>query len=131
VTVSIATTTSGIDFALERLGGISGTVTVAGSGLPLDYAYVDIYDLAGSHISYGYADASGHYAAGGLPSGTYFARSSTYDYADELYYDIPCNYGCDITAGVPIRSPPRWSRQRDLLEAPASPGTITETGSGH
>jgi hypothetical protein len=44
VMVTLNTTTSGIDFALERLGVISGTVTEAATGDPIPSARVNIWD---------------------------------------------------------------------------------------
>lgn len=55
--------TGGIDFALTLGGRISGTLTDAGTGLPLDYAFVDIYNSQGEYVSYGYTylDYAGSY----------------------------------------------------------------------
>ncbi len=106
VAVSVNSTTPGIDFVLDRLGAVSGTVTDAATGDPISGIRVEIYDSGGSHIVSDHTDASGTYRAGGLPAGTCFAVAESYDFADELYDDIPCPggayWGCDATTGTPI-----------------------------
>jgi Carboxypeptidase regulatory-like domain len=101
IAVVAGATTAGIDFALDRLGVISGTVTSAATGLPLYDAYVSIYDAAGAYVTGEYI-YSGAFQVGGLLPGTYFAVANAYEYASEIYDDILCPYGCDPTVGTPI-----------------------------
>lgn len=95
-------TTSGIDFALRKMGSISGHLTDAVTGDPLsDYSYVEIYNAAGNYVAYAYSYNSS-YSATGLPAGTYYVRASHYYYRSELYDDIPCLVTCDPTTGTPV-----------------------------
>jgi hypothetical protein len=74
-------------------GSISGAVTVQGSGSPLAGICVDVVDVAsGDFVSFSITDASGMYAAGGLPTGSYKVLFSdwcddSHDYLSEWYDD--------------------------------------------
>ncbi len=104
IAVSDGTTSAGIDFALERLGAISGTVTSAATGDPIAFVTVEIFDAGGSLVANGLTDALGNYTAGGLLAGIYFATTrSISELLDELYDELPCIFGsCDPTTGTPI-----------------------------
>ncbi len=105
ITVTQGTTTAGIDFGLALGGRISGTVTDAGTGLPLANVEVDLYNSSGSYVTYGYANSSGVYTSNsGLLSGTYYARTwNSLGYIEELYSNISCPGGpCTVTTGTPI-----------------------------
>ncbi len=108
IAVTIGADTSGVDFALDTLGAISGTVTDAVTGEPIPYADVEVWNSAGSLVEWGYGDSSGNYTVTGLAAGTYFVTTDMYyyDYAyvDELYDNLPCpgGYSCDPTTGTPI-----------------------------
>ncbi len=103
VSVTVGTTTTGIDSGLAAGGRISGTVTDVGTGLPLANASVSVYNSSGSFVTYAHSDSSGVYWSG-LPPGTYYARTSnTLGYVDELYNDISCpGSSCTVTSGAPI-----------------------------
>ena len=94
----------GIDFALQPLGMISGRVTDATTGQPIPFIDVEVQspDLSGRF--YGFTDEDGNYRIGGLPSGTFYARTEIFfDYQDEIYDDFPCTrFGCDLFSGTPI-----------------------------
>jgi hypothetical protein len=95
--------TSGIDFDLERLGAIGGTVTRQLDGSPVPYVRVAIYDALGTWRAESYSNLLGEYLTGGLEPGTYFAVTrSDGDYFDEIYDDLPCVYPCSPTGGTPI-----------------------------
>jgi hypothetical protein len=94
--------TSGIDFVLATGGVISGTVTKAGSGLPITDEFVWLYDSGGSSVDLVFTDGTGKYTFAGLPTGTYFVRTDVDGYFDELYDNIPCPIDCDETTGTPI-----------------------------
>ena len=85
-------------------GGISGTVTDAGTSAPIPFEQVDIFTSSGQFASYGYTDASGNYTVNNLTEGTYFAATNLYgeNYIDELYDDVVCEPFCDTTTGTPI-----------------------------
>jgi protocatechuate 3,4-dioxygenase beta subunit len=103
IPVTDGQTTAGVDFDLERLGVVSGSVLRTVDGLPVGFARVDILDAQGSTRSWGYADAAGDYVAGGLNAGTYIAKTQTYDeYLDELFDDVPCDSTCNLASGTPI-----------------------------
>ena len=77
-----ATTTLAVDLAPG--GVITGRVTDALSGLPLDLANIDVFDEAGFWLedpSFAYADASGVYTVGGLATGGYRLRFTAENHA--------------------------------------------------
>jgi protocatechuate 3,4-dioxygenase beta subunit len=97
-------TTRGIDFVLSKLGEITGTVTAADGGAPISYADVLVWSTGGGYY-YADADALGRYAVGGLPAGTYYARTDFYGgFRNEVWDDIPCAgpYTCDTSGATPI-----------------------------
>ena len=105
IPVSEAVTTTEVDFWLDLGGRISGIVTDAVTGLPLEDIEVDIYDSSSSYVGYDFTDASGFYISrAGLPAGTYFAATwNYYGYVDELFHNIPCPGGnCNPAIGTPI-----------------------------
>ncbi|MEM7585328.1 MAG: carboxypeptidase-like regulatory domain-containing protein, partial [Acidobacteriota bacterium] len=109
--VAPGVTISGVDFALEPGGQISGRVTDAATGEPVWFDNdVDIWSADGDLVTYAGIDASGAYTASGLLAGTYFATtglSSGQPYVDGLFDDQLCLQGpdlprCDPTVGTPI-----------------------------
>jgi len=104
VAVALETTTSGIDFVLNELGSIAGTVVDSLSGDPIPFLDLTVRDAEGSNVQFGFTDDSGEYTVGGLPPGNYFVTTRNfYGFADELYDDLPCPFGaCDPTTGTPI-----------------------------
>ncbi len=99
--VTVGADTTGIDFALDVMGSISGIVTNALTGQPVS-SLVTVYDSQGDWLGSRWTN-SGAYSLGGLPTGTYFvATQSTWSYQDELYDNIPCEGGCDVTTGTPV-----------------------------
>ncbi len=99
-------TTAGIDFALDRLGSIAGTVADNSSGEPISGARVEIWRFGGYLVGSAYSDEVGAYVYGGLPPDTYVANTDTYTHADELYDDVPCPdgppHGCATQDGTPL-----------------------------
>ncbi|MCG6964783.1 MAG: S-layer homology domain-containing protein, partial [Acidobacteria bacterium] len=91
----------GIDFALDRMGSISGHLTDALTGNGI-YATLTAYDSQGVQVAttpYFY----GTYSVDGLEPGIYYLKASAFlTYVDELYDNIPCNDGCDVTTGTPV-----------------------------
>lgn len=103
VSVTLGQETSGIDFALDRGGSLSGTVTDAATGVPLENTEIRVYIAPGYFVGSGSSDFLGNYVVGGLPTGTYFAVSiNDLNYIDELFDDIPCPGDCDPTTGTPV-----------------------------
>ena len=97
---------TGIDFALEPGGALSGTVTVGGTGDPVDGAWVYVYGESLVEAGWAAADDAGHYTVSGLPAGTYYAATANYmsPYVDELYDDIACpNLTCILGSGTGVQ----------------------------
>jgi hypothetical protein len=89
VTVTGGGTTPNTNAALVLGGKISGTVTAASGGAPLQStevcAYTSRSDSMYDCYDYDYTDASGVYTISGLPAGTYYLRFSHTDYFDSYY----------------------------------------------
>jgi len=109
VTVALETTTSGVNFTLDRYGAIEGTVTAADTGYGLP-AYVAVLDGTGSQVGLDYVGAGGAYSVDRLPPGTYYVKAGLkeYDgsvgdlYQDELFDDVPCEPTCDLGLGTAL-----------------------------
>jgi 5-hydroxyisourate hydrolase-like protein (transthyretin family) len=104
VAVALGTRTEGIDFALARLAVITGTVTVASSGEPIDTGFVEARPISGGESFSSTLDSQGRYRLTGLPHGRYYvATRSSSIYADEVWDDVPClPSGCVEVAGTPV-----------------------------
>jgi hypothetical protein len=106
IRVIAGATTTGISFALQQGGRISGRVLLGGA--IADYedhpVSVRIYDTSGGQVASTMVDASGSYTtAGGLATGTYYAQASAWGHLGELYDGIPCPLNqCAVTSGTPI-----------------------------
>src|SRR4051794_35659214 len=46
---------------------------------------------------------SGEYAIAGLPSGSYFVKTSSLHYVDDMYDNVSCEPWCTITSGVSVQ----------------------------
>jgi hypothetical protein len=88
IPVTLEATTT-INVALTLGGKITGTVTAASGGAPLQStevcAYTSRSDSMYDCYDYDYTDASGVYTISGLPAGTYYLRFSHTDYFDSYY----------------------------------------------
>jgi hypothetical protein len=102
VTVALGSPTIGVDMALASGGRIRGTVTLEG-GAPAAAVGVAIFSASGSQVTNGFTDSSGNYVTyGGLPGGTYYARTNnSAGLIDELYDDNKCA-SCSPATGKPI-----------------------------
>ncbi len=83
-------------------GGITGTLTDAATGLPIDDGFVYLYSPSGWTHALTSPDATGSYTFSGLPAASFFVKTSVRGYLDELYDDLPCPLGCDRTSGTPV-----------------------------
>jgi len=104
IPVTGTSTTSGINFALPPCGGVTGTVTDAGTSAPLSGVSVRVFNSSGLFIGSAATNASGVYVVAGLPAGAHCARtsvSSAVNYVNELYNNIPC-LACSVTTGTLI-----------------------------
>jgi hypothetical protein len=110
VTVTLGATTPGIDFDLQSLGGISGTVTDASSATPISavtvYAYRNVGDGKAKEAGRGWTNASGAYNISGLPSGDYFVMTDGAGYQNQIAPGIDCPKSCSIdwllSLGTPL-----------------------------
>ncbi len=98
---------TGIDIALERLGGISGSVLAASSGTPLADLWVEAWNSFGQLVDSGYSSTLGRYELADLLPGTYFVLTDEDGaFIDQLFDEIPCfggpPSGCDPVLGTPI-----------------------------
>jgi hypothetical protein len=102
VVVTGTATTPNINFALAAGGRITGTVTNAVTGAPIQGVNAQIFDATGASFSVG-TNAAGFYQTSGLPSGTYYVRTTnTLGFINELYNDLPCPVSCNVTTGTPV-----------------------------
>lgn len=133
ILVAAGVTTPGIDFELASGGRISGTVTAAGTGAPLEGVFIDLFTPTEEWISNPSTDSAGEYLSPALPPGTYFARTwNDQGFLHELYDGIPC-FGCLVTAGTPIVVTAGAITEDidiDLEVAGRVSGTVTEGGTG-
>ena len=100
-------TVTGIDFDLDQLGSIAGTVLDEATGQPIAFVSVDFYDATGHRAGDAWTNELGHYFGGGLEEGIYFvATDLSGGYRNEVYDDHPCtgsySWNCDLFAGVPV-----------------------------
>jgi hypothetical protein len=103
VSVTAGSTTGSINFALATGGTITGTVTNAATSAPVYNAYLLLYSSAGSSLTSAYSNAQGVYTISGIPTGTYYLRSSLSGYVTQMYNNVTCPYNsCTVTNGTPI-----------------------------
>jgi hypothetical protein len=115
VVVLLGLTAGGVDVSAEAPkavaanaanGTISGAVTAANSGAPLNGAAVLAYDTNGALVTHTSTSAAGTYSLTDLPPGNYHVRTIAagfvpLNYIAELYDDIQC-WGCDVTTGAVV-----------------------------
>ena len=89
VTVTMGTTTPGIDFGLTVGGTITGTVTDAVSSAPISGATVTLFTAGGASAGTATTNASGVYSRIGLAAGSYTARITGSGYYGEVYHNLP------------------------------------------
>lgn len=126
--------TAGIDFTLDSLGVVQGTLTDAANGLPISSGRVELFRNDGSYAGTAYSQASGTWTSSGLQPGIYFVASDLYNsYRNEVYDDIPCQPSCGPLAGTPIQvslNSTTLGIDQALDRLGALSGTITESHSG-
>lgn len=118
------------------LGAIAGQVADAVTGAPISDVIVQIFDENGLFVTLGLSGPAGDYVSlDGLPTGTYFARSSnSASYLDELYDDLPCHFSwCNVTegTGIPVTGGGTTSGIDFALDpGGVIAGTVTDAGTG-
>ena len=134
IAVTINETTGGIDFVLDRLGSISGTVTEVGTSEPIVSLQVEVWRSNGSYLRSANTDSAGTYTVGRLNAGTYFLTTDDDRYANELYDDLPCGtQGCDPTIGTPVLAVLNVDTSNidfALVERGSISGTVTDESTG-
>jgi hypothetical protein len=87
-------------------GIIRGTLTSA-NGTPISTGSVQIFDGFGKLVASASPDISGIYVApfswSGSPFGSFFVRTDSTGYVDELFNGYPCPAGnCVVTSGTSL-----------------------------
>ncbi len=101
VVVEAAATTADIDFALERLGSFSGTVTNAATGEPIPDAF--IFRILNGRIFGAVTNTAGIYRVDNIDPGIHSAYATVSGFVDEVYEEIPClGFFCTQSEGTPI-----------------------------
>jgi len=102
IAVTLGMTTSGVDFVLAPGGHVSGEVTAASGGAPLENIDVVIYEPSGSSVDGVSTQSDGTYVSyRALPSGTYHAVTrNSQGYIDERDDGVACTGSCDPAAGT-------------------------------
>jgi carboxypeptidase family protein len=106
IAVTLGTTTPNINFPLTLGGRVSGTVTNVLNNAGISGAQAKIYNSSGT-VLYGatITDGAGGYTTGGLPAGTYRARTDATGFNTRVYNNKPCVQPCDasvIASGTPV-----------------------------
>ncbi len=105
VAVAVETAVSGIDFALDRLGAITGTVTTLGTGLPIPNTLVNLWAPEGFSQDFAQTDETGFYQIDPISPGTYFVTVEDFGHLGQLYDGLRCDNppdDCDPTGGTPV-----------------------------
>lgn len=106
VVVTSEATTTGIDFVLDRRGGIAGFVTDILSGEPVNGARVDVLDVASSFQSSVYT-SNGTYSVAGLRPGNYKVVVLDPNYRGMLYDGVDCPASvataCPLALGTAVQ----------------------------
>ena len=128
VTVTNASTTSGIDAALSKGGSISGTVTDSVTGAGIQGAYVTAYDAgSGSWVRSTGTDSTGAYSINGL-SGSYKLDFSASGYVGQ-WYNGKADQGS--ATSVTVTAPNQTAGiNAVLVKGAAITGTITDSVTG-
>jgi len=104
IVVTQHSATTGVDFALAKGGRVLGTVTAEGTGAPLEWATVLVYDDFDRQADWAVSASDGTYVThGAVPTGSYYAAAlgPTAEYVREVYPDTPCP-GCSPTSGTAV-----------------------------
>jgi hypothetical protein len=94
-----------VNFALARGGSISGTVRAASGGSGLQNIALRAFTSSGVEATVdSYTDASGQYTIRGLPTGTYYVRTTNgFPFIQQIYNGVNCQEDCPaVTTGTPV-----------------------------
>jgi hypothetical protein len=127
IVVTTGATIGSIDFALATGGRIAGKVTHEASAAPLANVVVSVYNASNQLVTEASSEIAGNYITdGGLPAGSYYARTvNSLNLVDKLYNNLPCNH-CTPSAGTPIAvSVGATTTNINFALRPPPPTTIT------
>jgi 5-hydroxyisourate hydrolase-like protein (transthyretin family) len=138
VAVTAGATTAGRDFALDPGGAVSGTITNASTGAPLQNVNVQVFARVGglnTFVNSGASNPSGVYTIGGLPAGNYYVFTGAGSFMNELYDDILCPLNCNLIvasgAEIPVTLNATTSgRNFALNQGGEISGTVTNQATG-
>lgn len=104
LSVTLGETVSGIDFVLEVGGNITGTITNAVTGLPInDNIFVQFMDAAGNFVGGAHTDDTmGQFTAQGVAAGTYYAIAGYPGFFNQMYNNLTCSTNCNTLLSTPI-----------------------------
>lgn len=108
ITLPIATTqgTTGpdIELTLDQGATIAGRVTDFNLNTPISNVFINVFDSIGTFIASQVTNSQGEYTTIGLPAGTYYLTTSSYEViVDEIYGAGYCfESSCDPLSGTPI-----------------------------
>jgi protocatechuate 3,4-dioxygenase beta subunit len=133
VAVSGGGSVAGVDFALDPLGSISGTILEAPGGAGTDWIGVTVYDASGAVVRSTSTNPGNAYVADELWAGTYFVVAGGEYHLAELYDDLPCAQGCDPLTGTPV--PVEFDQQTPGIDFTLVPkgsisGTVVDQATG-
>jgi len=133
IQVTAGATVSGVDFALDPLGGIEGTITDEETGEPVRFVQVVHYDEAEEFVDWRYTAANGLYSFSNVEPGTYYVRTFSETHVDELYDDVSCSSSCSFASGTPVEVTIGTTTSEidfSLVSKGRIAGVVTEAGSG-
>lgn len=102
IPVTSATDIDGIDFSLDAVGRIEGTVTDAVSGAPIEGANVVLVAADGTPVSSTLSGADGGYAGSAPSVGAFFVQAYVDGYLEHVYGLDDCSIACDPRDGTPV-----------------------------
>jgi len=125
---------TGINFTLPRMGSIKGTISPGGAG-GFFGAQVTVLDAFGNAVASGFADSTGHYVAGPITTGTYYAYASASGFFSQLYSNVDCGASCMTSLGVATPIVISYSEQQatadfTLHPTPEAYGHVQDAQSG-
>ena len=86
LTLAAGQTLDNVDFALAEPGLVGGRLQ-RGDGAPVAGVYVDLFDIAGTHLEFTRSGADGGYQLVGLPAGQYLLGTDSLGSYVDLWYD--------------------------------------------
>lgn len=93
-----------IEFSLTQGATISGKITDYNLSTPISDVMVNVYDSSGTFISSSATNSLGEYRTSGLPAGTYYLTTSSFDVlVDVIYGGGYCfESSCNPLNGTPV-----------------------------